>query len=191
MAEQPPVLDTAVEPTTASSGRPRIIGTMAIVGFVLIVVLVECLVAYMVLPSAEDVAELAQAQLAREDGELPDVESEEEPPYQRDMNLTEVDLGEFGVTSYQPLSDTTLRIDFNLFGVVRREDESLLTRRLADNEHRFREQVLIILRSAEMTDLTDAGLGLIKRKILEKTNRILGKPLLQEVIFSEFSFVEQ
>ena len=43
----------------------------------------------------------------------------------------------------------------------------------------------------QTTDLTDAGLGLIKRKILEKTNRALGKPLLQTVVFSDFSFVEQ
>src|SRR5436853_128840 len=43
----------------------------------------------------------------------------------------------------------------------------------------------------EVTDLTDAGLGLIKRRILETTNKTLGKPLLQGVVFSEFSFVEQ
>jgi hypothetical protein len=34
-------------------------------------------------------------------------------------------------------------------------------------------------------------LGLIRRKILEKSNRTLGKPLLEEVIFSDFSLVEQ
>ena len=49
----------------------------------------------------------------------------------------------------------------------------------------------MIVRSAEITDLTDAGLGLIKRRILETTNKALGKPLLQGVMFSEFSFVEQ
>ena len=59
------------------------------------------------------------------------------------------------------------------------------------NKHRIRENVIIIIRSAEVTDLTDAGLGLIKRRILETTNKTLGKPLLQEVVFSEFSFIEQ
>jgi len=34
-------------------------------------------------------------------------------------------------------------------------------------------------------------LGLIKRKILEKSNRTLGKPLLQEILIPDFSFVEQ
>jgi flagellar FliL protein len=54
-----------------------------------------------------------------------------------------------------------------------------------------RDNVIVIIRSAEITDLTDAGLGLIKRRILETTNKTLGKPLLQGVVFSEFSFVEQ
>ena len=62
---------------------------------------------------------------------------------------------------------------------------------MEENLHRFRDQVIVILRSSDLEDLTDAGLGLIKRKILEKTNPLLGKPYLQAVIFSDFSFIEQ
>jgi flagellar FliL protein len=47
------------------------------------------------------------------------------------------------------------------------------------------------LHGAESSDLTDSGLGLLKRRILEKTNRALGLPLLREVLFSKFSFVER
>jgi flagellar FliL protein len=50
--------------------------------------------------------------------------------------------------------------------------------------------VIVTLRGAEVNDLTDAGLGLLKRTILEKTNAILGKPLLKLVVFSDFSFVQ-
>ena len=39
--------------------------------------------------------------------------------------------------------------------------------------------------------MTDAGLGLIKRQLLEKTNRALGEPMLKEVLFSKFNFVER
>jgi hypothetical protein len=49
----------------------------------------------------------------------------------------------------------------------------------------------VIVRGAEITDLTDAGLGLMKRKILDRANRTLGKPLLQTVVVSDFSFIEQ
>ena len=47
------------------------------------------------------------------------------------------------------------------------------------------------LHAAQAKDLSDAGLGLIKRQILEKTNRALGHPMLREVLFSKFNFVER
>ena len=102
-----------------------------------------------------------------------------------------MDLGEFNVTSYQPVSNTTLRIDFHLYGTITAEGQKEFMKQLEENLHRFRDQVIITVRSSEITDLTDAGLGLVKRKIMDKTNRMLGKPFLQSVIFSDFSFLEQ
>jgi flagellar FliL protein len=103
----------------------------------------------------------------------------------------EVSLGSYHVSAYQPSSNTTLRIDLDLFATVLAADEGEFHRLFATNEHRLREQVIVTLRGAEVTDLTDAGLGLIKRQILEKSNRILGKPLLRQIVFSEFSFMER
>ncbi len=103
----------------------------------------------------------------------------------------EVDLGEFTVTAYQPVSNSTLFISFHLYGSVMNKHGEDFSRRLSDNKFRIRDNVIVIIRSAEIADLTDAGLGLIKRRILETTNKTLGKPLLQAVMFSDFSFVEQ
>ena len=105
--------------------------------------------------------------------------------------MQEVDLGEFQVTAYQPVSSSTLFISFHLYGSVTERQVEEFNKRLEGNKHRIRDNVIVIVRSAEITDLTDAGLGLIKRRILETTNKALGKPLLQGVMFSEFSFVEQ
>ena len=58
------------------------------------------------------------------------------------------------------------------------------------NQNRFREQVMVMVRSAEMADLTDPSLGLIKRTILDKAKHILGKPLLQELVISDYSSLE-
>ena len=69
-------------------------------------------------------------------------------------------------------------------------DAAEFNARMKDAQHRFREAVIVTLRGAEVSDLTDAGLGLLKRTILEKTNATLGKPLVKTVIFSDFSFVE-
>ncbi len=103
----------------------------------------------------------------------------------------EADLGEFTVTAYQPVSSSTLFISFHLYGSVLDKHGDELAKRLDDHKHQVRDNIIVIIRSAEITDLTDAGLGLIKRRILETTNRTLGKPLLQGIMFSDFSFVEQ
>lgn len=112
-------------------------------------------------------------------------------PAPRHSDSDEVDLGNFTVSGFQPASNSTLFITFHLYGTVRHKYAGEFAGRLAEHQHRIRDNIIVIIRSAEITDLTDAGLGLIKRRILETTNKTLGKPLLQEVIFSEFSFIEQ
>lgn len=112
-------------------------------------------------------------------------------PAPRHSDSEEVDLGNFTVSGFQPASNSTLFITFHLYGTVRHKYTGEFAERLEENQHRVRDNIIVIIRSADITDLTDAGLGLIKRRILETTNKTLGKPLLQEVVFSEFSFIEQ
>lgn len=162
-----------------------------VLAFIVVVIAVECLVAYLYLPSAAETAAMAGAAAATSEqadaSKVEDASADQSPAVQQ----AEVDLGEFSVTAYQPVSNTTLRIDFHLYGTVAAEDESEFLKRMQDNLHRFREQVIVTVRSAELTDLTDAGLGLLKRRIQEKSNQTLGKPLLRAVVFSDFSFIEQ
>jgi flagellar FliL protein len=176
----------------AAGSRSPWIRRVKIGGFLLIVVLVECAVAAMFIPSADQTAAMGHAPAAAPasseshgSGEMVD------PEKTVNVEKHEIDLGEFGVTSFQPATNTALRIDLHLFATVLVADEAETHKLLEENQHRFRDQVLVILRSAEMSDLTDAGLGLIKRRILEKTNRTLGKHLIQEVVISDFSFIEQ
>ncbi|MBX3414590.1 MAG: hypothetical protein KF708_18025 [Pirellulales bacterium] len=104
----------------------------------------------------------------------------------------EVELGRFSVMAFHPsTTNSTLVIDFHLYGAVKHADEAEFTALFDANEKRFRDEVLTTIRSAELAELTDPGLGLIKRKFLATTNRLLGKPLLQAVVFSDFSFIEQ
>ena len=106
-------------------------------------------------------------------------------------DLREVELGTYNVTRFNPATNTTLAIDFELFGTVLAEDATEFEHHFENSKARIREQVTMTLHGAESADLTDAGLGLIKRQILEKTNRALGEPLLKEVLFSKFNFVER
>ncbi len=178
----------AEEQTSAPAAKKSPIGKTKILFFVLLVVVVECGIAYWYLPRTVETAALAGSAIETKVENKTASKQESE----KDQNSQiEVDLGEFNVTAYQPVSNTTLRIDFHLYGTVTAADQKLFMTRLEENLHRFREQVIETIRAAEITDLTDAGLGLVKRKIMDKTNRMLGKQLLQAIIFSDFSFIEQ
>jgi flagellar FliL protein len=59
------------------------------------------------------------------------------------------------------------------------------------NKHRFRDKIILKIRDSSAEDLSDPGLGLIKRRILETSNEVLGTPFLQSVVFSQFSYIEQ
>ncbi|UUO07672.1 flagellar basal body-associated FliL family protein [Blastopirellula sp. J2-11] len=176
------------ESTPNSSGGPSLMTKLKILGAVLALVGLECMLAYFVIPSPEDVIEAAEMRARQHTATEPDVE---DLTAVSDKATVEVDLKNFGITAYQPLANTTLRIDFHLYAMVNAENQGEFETLIEQNEHRFREQVLVTLRSSEVSDLTDPGLGLLKRKILEKTNRILGKPLVKSVIFSDYSFIEQ
>jgi flagellar FliL protein len=193
MAEQlatAPEQEAAEHAATVAGSRWSILAKLRVVLFVVVVIAVECVVAYVCIPSPSQTAAMAGVVPAtgREaDAMLP---AEEQADAAREDQM-EVDLGEFHVVSYQPASNTTLRIDFHMYGAIRSDDEGKFQEAWKENTHRLRDQVIMTVRGCELSELTDAGLGLIKRKILEKTNRTLGKPLLQAVIFSEFSFIEQ
>lgn len=175
-----------------------LLGKLVVALFLMAVILTECLVAYLYLPSGTASEAQANAETPRKE---PSKEKAEEKKPEKAaeaggeasgvLEQAEVDLEEFSVTAFQPSSSTTVRIDFHLYGVVDAKEAEEFETLMKRNVHRFREQVIFIVRSAELQDLTDAGLGLIKRRILEKTNQTLGRPLLKAVIVSDFSFLEQ
>jgi hypothetical protein len=205
MANKPtPGSSTDAALTASPSGR--VLGPkLKIAAFILGVAAIEWVVAYFYLPSVAPATSAAADKLAAEAPHEADAPAEGESDHhavpeglashvgttKSHGSTHEVDLGEFTVTAYQPVSSSTLFISFHLYGSVTERQADEFAKRMDDNKHRIRDNVIVIVRSAEITDLTDAGLGLIKRRILETTNKALGKPLLQGVMFSEFSFVEQ
>lgn len=178
-------------PDAASGGgKSSILAKAKVLLIVAVVVVVECLIAHLYLPDAGQVAAMTAAPL---EGDIEAALSidEDGATEENDENQVEIDLGEYTVTAYQPVSSTTMRISFHLYGTLDKDDVDEFLACKEENEHRLRERVNTIVRSSDVRDLTDPGLGLIKRKILEKINRTLGNALLKGVIFSDFSFIEQ
>ncbi len=166
-------------------------GKIKAAAFIAVVIGVECAIAYFFVPSASETAAIAGATLGidPETGEIAPQETGDSSTEASDQ--LEVPLGQFSVTAFQPVSNSTLRIDFELYGTIDAKDEIEFFQRMEENRHRFREQVIVTIRTADITDFTEAQLGLVRRRVLERSNRVLGKPLLRGVIFSEFSFIEQ
>jgi flagellar basal body-associated protein FliL len=211
MPDQPatPAKEKELEAPSRISGLSSMI---KIGGILAAVVAAQCVLAWLLLPSA---GSAQSADSKRDHGstnhDLAAVQQEDPNAERR-----EVDLGKFSVTSIDPATNTTLLIDFHLYGGVLVEpgdevaegstsehgegnkktegepdDNTRFGRLLKKTKHRFRDQVIVIIRNAQMSDLSDPALGLIKRQILAKTNTLFGEPLLKEVIFSDFAVVQQ
>ena len=191
MAEKETKQAPATEDASAAAptGRSKLLGRLMIVGFVSGVVIIQVVLAMVFMSS---IAKPAQSEVGTIEDQV-EQEIEQNTGMELDMSSStmEVELGDFSVTSYQPASEVTLRIDFHLFGTVMEESENDFMGRLERNTNRVREQVIVTVRNAELTDLTDPGLGLIKRRILTKVNRTLGKPLMRTIVIGDFSFIEQ
>ncbi|MEI8375014.1 MAG: hypothetical protein WCJ35_19490 [Planctomycetota bacterium] len=173
---------------TPPSAKKSMLGKILVLSLVFVVVAVECVVAYLCIPAASDSASAA-GNAAKPPAEHKKGEAEPAGEGDAPANV-EVDLKEFSVTIYQPASNSTLRVDFRLHGIVAADNKKEFDRLFELNQSRFREQVMVAVRSSAMADLTDPSLGLIKRTILEKAKHILGKPLIQELVISDYSSLE-
>jgi flagellar FliL protein len=163
------------------------------VAFVSVVVVVEIVAAAMLAPSAQETERLAQQFVAAAAGNTVHVDGhgQQDKSHGGHEDVREVELGVYNITRFNPATSMTMSIDFELYGIVLAEHLEEFHHLFENSQARIREQVIMTLHGSESTDLTDAGLGLIKRRILEKTNRSIGQPLLEEVLFSKFNFVER
>lgn len=195
MADAP---ETTTEEAAAAAPRkkPGLMTLVKALAFISVIVLIELACASMFFPSEEETEQIAEklaaAEAAQDLEQVEGSDTEESSTGTITMrDMREVPLGSYHVPTYNQKTGTSLNVDFELYGTVLADEESEFFQLYEANQVRIREQVLVTIRSSELTDLTDSGLGLIKRKILEKTNRALGKPLLHEAVFSEYSFVER
>jgi hypothetical protein len=181
-------------------------------GILAAIVITQCLVAYMFLPKGEENSANASTKaepVVAEASHAKSSDKEKEKEKDKEKDQDEVDLGTFSLTVFNPRGNNNLLIDFHLHGTVASSgteapanekeaaaaaetgDAAKLEKMLKSHKNRFRDQVIITVRNAQLTDLADPALGLLKRQILAKTNALLGEPLLKEVIFSDFVVVEQ
>lgn len=172
-------------------------GNLIIGAFVVVVVTAECAAAYFLLPSPQAVAAMAAEQVKKTEGEEKKKEGEHGHGHdhgdEKDHGAAtvEVDLGKFAITSSQPQSNALMRISFSLWGAVEEAHLHEFQELYERHKHRLRQEVIFIVRQTDVDGLTDPNLVLLKRRIQDKANFILGENLLHGVVFSEFSFIDQ
>lgn len=165
-------------------------GKLLIAGFMGGVIVVECLLAYLFIPSAEEVAALAEQNMTKK---LPANLLGDDPEAAADAaeESVEIVLGEYSMTVGQRNASTALRVDFHLAGIVSADDEGEFENLMDRYQARFRQIVLREVRSADREDFDDPELGLLKRRILERSNSLFGNPILKSLIVDDFSYIEQ
>lgn len=187
MAKEKDTPPAAAAPARSGGG---LMGKLLIAGFMGAVIAVECLLAYLFIPTPDEVAALAEENMTRK---LPaSLATEEITASQQELkNTVEIPLGDYSLTIAQRNSSTALRADFSLAGTVLAADESSFAHLMEKHPARFRQIVLYEFRNSEREDLDDPELGLIKRRILERSNSLFGKPILKSVMIPDFSYIEQ
>lgn len=172
-----------------------LMGLIKGVAFVAVLVVVEVVAAALIIPSPQDTEalarELTDAKAGEEESRADDGTSITEAQTRTEEPTREVELGSFNVTRFNPDSDRMINVDIELFATVLEAEELDFTDQFTANKNRVRDQINATLHAAEPGQLNDAGLGLIKRRILEKTNRALGKPLVREILVTRLNFVER
>jgi flagellar FliL protein len=167
--------------------------------FVALVILTECLFAWFLIPSTTDVETWAKTRAGEGvpaagghgSAHVEAGEGDHGGGGHGEGHEVEAELGKYNVVIHQPAASLTMRVNFHLIGTLGEADDVEFHELLAKNEHRLRDQVIFEIRNSRVEDLTDPGLALLKRKILAKSNELLGKPILRTVLFSDFSFIEQ
>lgn len=164
-------------------------GKMIAGGVIGLVVMVETVVAFIMTPDPEAIAEKVRSEVAASIGE--DIQDSDLLDEAESGPVLEIELGTFDVAIHDPASDSTYHVNCKVAATISEKDETEFTDLLANNENRLRERIMIEFRSASASDLNEAGLGLIKRRILEKSNALLGKPLVKKIIFPEYNYYVQ
>lgn len=181
--------DTKTEPAPASG--PGMMGKIVMGMVVSIVVLIESVVAYMMLPNPEAIASKVREEVKNEIDQGKDDKEDIVADSEVEAECTEVELGSFSLGVHQPNSNTTLNITCKVMGTIAKSDKAEFDTLLANNSNRLRERIIIEFRTANVTELTAANLGLIKQRIKEKSNTLLGKPIIKSIMFPDYNYYQQ
>lgn len=181
----------------SQAAKPSFIPKVLIAGFITVIVVAETLIFFFMVPSAEDVAALAEARLIdRVEASMTD---DGEETLDNETETMEFPLGEYSVTFMPPGSDRNYNVEFRLSGVIYSKDEKAMDELYARKSARFQHRIMLEIRNATVDELMENQLGLIQRRILATSIEVLEEgepedkelPMLLGVPFTGFRVFEE
>lgn len=163
-------------------------GRGMVIAFVAFVVLLETGMFFFLVPSADEVSALAEAQLIRsvQEGEA----AAEEQASDENM-VKEFELGMFGET-FSPIdTERTYRVEIELYGLIRKKSLAKMEAEWTEKEGRLRHAIRMKVRNSALEELNENNLGLLERRILTTCNHLLDDDLLLGVGFKSYQLIEQ
>lgn len=174
---------------TEDAPKPSMFPKILISGFIGIVVVAETLIFFVMVPSADDVAALAEARLLSTlEAKM---ENEGEEVIDSSEKIVEFQLGDYGAVFTPPGSDRDYSVEFSLFGTVKEKDLKRLEELFAERNGRFRDRMLNEIRVATLDELSESKLGLLRRRIYATSNEILEEPILLSIGLQNFQKREE
>lgn len=174
---------------THEAPKPSMLPKLMVGGFVFAVIVVETLIFFFFVPSAEDVAALAESRLvARLESRL---KQDNEAVVDESNAVVEFNLGQFGMSFTPTGTEHLYRVEFDLRGTVKKEEQAKLEQLFKDREGRLRHRLMLDMRNATLDELNESQLGLIQRRILATSNEVLEAPILLSVVFFNYQIYEE
>jgi len=98
------------------------------------------------------------------------------------------DLGGFRLQEIRPTRNETTRLTFQAYFVMSPEVSEQDVEKLKHWKHRFRDQVIVAVRTAQLKDFHEPQLQRLRRIILFRVSRLMRESVVEDVLFSEFTF---
>lgn len=179
----------AEKATENTETKPSMFPKLLFSGFITTIIALETFIFFFMVPSADDVAALAEANLVKKLEKT--MAQEGEVVLDNANDIIEFPLGQYGVTFTPPGSDRNHVLEFEVFGTVKEKDKVRLEELFASRQGRFRHRMMLEVRNATMDELTENQLGLLQRRILATSNEILEEPILLGIGFNDYQLREE
>ena len=177
------------ESEAETSERPtRGGGRTLIIAFVSVVVLMETAMFFFLVPSADQVSALAEANLIKS---VQEGEAEAEEKALDENVVKEFNLGMYGETFSPNHTERVYRVEIDLFGTCRKKNLETMQTEFQEKEGRLRHEIRMKIRNSDLSELEENNLGLLQRRILTTCNHLLEGDLLLSVGFKSYQLIEQ